>query len=240
MSRVDLNADLGEAAGEEPIYTLVSSANVACGGHTGDAESMRRAIRLAQAHGVAIGAHPAYPDREAFGRRSIAISTEALTAAIADQIRELLRLAAEAGASVTHVKPHGALYNDAARDPRIAAAVADGVRLVSDELLVFGLAGSPALASWAAAGLRTAAEGFADRAYRSDGTLVPRSEPGALLLDPQNAATQAVALVRSGRVDTLCVHSDTPGAVTILAAVRRRFADEDIRIASLADHSARN
>ena len=240
MSRVDLNADLGEAAGEEPLYALVSSANVACGGHTGDAESMRRAIRLAQAHGVAIGAHPAYPDREAFGRRSVAISTEALAAALAEQIRDLVRLAKEAGARITHVKPHGALYNDAARDPRIAAAVADGVRRVSDELLLFGLAGSSALGSWAAAGLRTAAEGFADRGYRGDGTLVPRSEPGALLLDPQLAAVQAVALVRSGRVETLCVHSDTPGAVAILAAVRRLFADEGIDVASLADRGARN
>jgi UPF0271 protein len=237
MKLIDLNADLGEGPGEEILYPLVSSANIACGGHTGDEGSMREAVRRAIAHGVAVGAHPGYPDRERFGRESMRISASELAASIAAQIRSLARVAEELGAAVTHVKPHGALYHDAARDPAVAQAVADGVRAVSTDLVLFGFPGSISLALWSDLRLSIAAEGFADRAYGDDGRLVPRSQAGALIDDPERAAEQAAALARHG-IATVCVHSDTPGAATILRAVRERLERDGWRIASLAEGKA--
>jgi UPF0271 protein len=218
--RIDLNADVGEIAGEEPLYALISSANIACGGHAGDETSMRRSVELAMHHGVAIGAHPSYPDRAGFGRVSIVMDSNALARAIAEQILALTRIAEAAGGTVVHVKPHGALYNDAATHPEIADAIAAGVASVSPSLVLVGLAGSAAIDSWAGRGLVPITEGFADRAYDANGLLVPRSIDGALITDPKAAAAQAVRLAEQGLCDTICVHGDTPGALSIARAVR--------------------
>ena len=231
--RIDLNADVGEGAGEEPLYGLITSANIACGGHAGDAGSMREAVRLAMAHGVAIGAHPSYPDRDRFGRVTRNLAPEALARAVAEQIGELLAIAGAVGVRVAHVKPHGALYNDAAGKSDVAYAVAEGVASVSQALILVGLAGSPALGTWRERGFRVAAEGFADRAYEADGSLVPRTSSGALLTGPAEAADQAIGLARGGRCDTICVHADTPGAAAIAAAVRRGLEEAGFAISAL-------
>ncbi len=217
---IDLNADVGEGTGEEPLYALISSANIACGGHAGDLGSMRESVRLAMAHGVAIGAHPSYPDREGFGRVTRSLQPAALARAIASQVAALVAVTDALGARVAHVKPHGALYNDAAVRNDVALAVADGVASVSDALVLVGLAGSSALRVWRERGFRVAAEGFADRAYAAGGTLVPRTAPGALITDPKAAAAQAIGLAGASGCATICVHADTPGAGTIAAAVR--------------------
>jgi UPF0271 protein len=231
--RIDLNADVGEGAGEEPLYRSITSANIACGGHAGDAGSMREAVRLAMAHGVAIGAHPSYPDREGFGRVSLRLAPKALARSIAEQIAALLEITESAGARVAYVKPHGALYNDAVARNDIALAVAEGVASVSPALVLVGLAGSPALDAWRERGFRVAAEGFADRGYAADGTLVPRASAGALITDTASATAQAVGLARSGRCDTICVHADTPGASAIVAAVRLGLEDAGFAISAL-------
>jgi UPF0271 protein len=231
--RVDLNADVGEGPGEEPLYGRITSANIACGGHAGDAGSMREAVRMAMAHGVAIGAHPSYPDREGFGRVSRTLAPEVLARSIAEQIAALIEITESVGARVAHVKPHGALYNDAVARSDVALAVADGVASVSHALILVGLAGSPALGVWRARGFRVAAEGFADRRYAADGTLAPRTSPGALIIDTASAAAQAVGLARSGRCDTICVHADTPGASAIVAAVRLGLEEAGFAISAL-------
>ena len=235
MKTIDLNADLGEGPGEEALYPLVTSANVACGGHAGDERSMREAIGLCLAHGVAVGAHPSYPDRSGFGRRSLVLPHEALADVVAVQVDALCALAAALGARVRHVKPHGALYNDAARRPTVAAAVAEGVRRVSRELILVGLAGAPALDLWREQGWSVAAEGFADRGYEEDGSLVPRDRPGAVLVEAGPAAAQALRLARAGTCDTLCVHSDTPGAARLLGAVRAGLLQDGWTLAALAE-----
>jgi UPF0271 protein len=234
---IDLNCDLGEDPGaaerDAALLEIVTSANVACGGHAGDAESMRRTVRAAMKFGAAVGAHPGYPDREHFGRRELDASPAEIAAFVASQIAALRTIAAEAGAALRHVKPHGALYNRAAGDPEVAAAIAEGVVRVDAGLVICGLAGSSALEIWQRAGLGTIAEGFADRRYEADGTLRSRRHADALITDPEAAAAQSVRLAAEGWVESasgarvavavgsLCVHSDTPGALEIAAAVRR-------------------
>lgn len=235
MKTIDLNADLGEGPGEETLYPLVTSANVACGGHAGDERSMRESIGLCLAHGVAVGAHPSYPDRSGFGRRSLDLSHESLADVVAVQVDALCALAAALGARVGHVKPHGALYNDAVSRAPIAAAIAEGVRRVSRDLILVGLAGAPALDLWRDQGWSVAAEGFADRGYEENGTLVPRDRPGAVLVEADLAAAQALRLARAGTCDTLCVHSDTPGAARLLGAVRSELLREGWTLAALAE-----
>jgi UPF0271 protein len=232
--RIDLNADVGEGPGEEALYEVITSANIACGGHAGDEASMETAVSLALRHGVAIGAHPSYPDREGFGRISRELAPAALAAAVAGQIASLARVAATRDARVVHVKPHGALYNDAAVRNDVAAAVAEGVVQVSDALILVGLARSTVIALWGARGLRTASEGFADRAYDPGGRLVPRTQAGALVTDPRAATRQALRLATAGGCDTICVHADTPGAVAIAQAVRRGLEDAGFAICALA------
>jgi UPF0271 protein len=217
---IDLNADLGEGGVEEPLYAWISSANIACGGHTGDEASMGEAVRLARRHGVALGAHPSYPDRPGFGRVTVALPMDALARAIAGQIASLQRVAEQQGASVVHVKPHGALYVDASVRPDVACAIADGAAMLSGPPRLVGLADSSGLEIWRRRGCPVAAEGFADRTYADDGSLVPRASSGALILDPSIAGEQAVRLAESGRCDTICIHGDTPGAAAIAAAVR--------------------
>jgi UPF0271 protein len=223
---IDLNADVGGGAGDEPLYAIVTSVNVACGGHAGDDASMRAAIVAALSHGVAAGAHPSYPDRARLGRASVLMARYALAETVRSQVAALDRVARATGARLAHVKPHGALYNDAARDVRVAEAFAEGVAAVSRDLTLVGLAGSAALDVWRAAGWGVAAEGFADRGYAGDGTLVPRDRPGALLVDPEAAARQAVALAHAGACATICVHGDTPGAPAIARAVRSALEAE--------------
>jgi len=231
---IDLNADVGEGPGEEPLYALITSANIACGGHAGNEDTMREAVRLALRHGVAIGAHPSYPDREGFGRVTMNLPPAALSRAIAEQVDALVRAAKAQGARVTHVKPHGALYRDAGEGRDVALAVASGVASVSPALVLVGLAGSPALRVWQEHGFDVAAEGFADRAYAADGTLVPRTEASALITDPEAAARQAIRLAGDGVCATICVHADTEGAAAIAAAVRAGLEEAGFVLSALA------
>lgn len=232
-ARVDLNADLGEGAGrDEALLEIVTSANVACGVHAGGPAEMRRVVRGSLAKGVAVGAHPGLADPEGFGRREIPVDPERARALVLDQVRALCAIASEEGTSLRHVKPHGALYHMAARDPAIARGIARAAREVDPRLILFGPPGSEILLAASAAGLRSAKEAFAERGYRSDGTLVPRGSRGALVEDPEEAAARAVRLVLEGKVssvdgidleirpDTICVHGDSPGAVEIARAVR--------------------
>lgn len=238
MTAVDLNSDLGEGFGrwtlgdDAAMLAVVSSANVACGFHAGDPASIRRTVRLAAARGVAVGAHVGYRDLAGFGRRRMDVPSEELQADVAYQVGALQALAAAEGARVTYVKPHGALYNTAAVDDRVAADVAAAVADVDPSLALLGLPGSRSLAAAEAAGLRTVAEAFADRAYTPAGTLVPRREPGAVLDDPEEVARRVLRLVTEGVVeaadgslvavpaDSVCVHGDTPGAVAMARRVR--------------------
>ena len=229
--RIELNSDVGEgesglAGGHDAaIIPLVSAVNIACGAHAGDTATIERTIALATATGAAIGAHPSYPDREGFGRRHLDMEPAALETSLVAQIEAVVAVARSAGAAVRHVKVHGALYNEAARDAAMAAVVVRAVARVSRELLVIGPPESSLLDVAEAAGLRSMAEGFADRAYEPDGSLRSRSLPGAVHADPVVAARQAVELAATGRYATLCVHGDTPGAPAIAAAVRRALTE---------------
>jgi 5-oxoprolinase (ATP-hydrolysing) subunit A len=229
MPQVDLNVDLGELPGEPPeLFTLATVANVACGGHAGDRASMARAISFAMTRGTRLAAHPSYPDRQGFGRVTLALSPVELAASIEAQCAALQAIASKLGYPAAMVKPHGALYHDAGRDPALAAAVIDGAsRGLGVEAAGLTVVGPPRGALLEEAlrrGARYAREGFADRAYRSDGALVPRSESGALVTDPGACARQALALAGSGTLETICVHGDTEGAVVIAARVRDALA----------------
>jgi UPF0271 protein len=229
---MDLNCDMGELADvalEEALMRSVTSANVACGGHAGDAASMERTVRLARQYGVAVGAHPGYPDRANFGRLEMPLSSAQIASAVADQIRALADIAGE----LTHVKPHGALYNVAAKDAGVARAIGEGVASVGRELVLVGLAGSAMLEVWQEMGFRTAAEGFADRRYEPDGSLRSRKFADALITSPGQAAAQALRLAREGGTKTICVHSDTPGSVRILAAVSEALRSVGITLKGL-------
>jgi 5-oxoprolinase (ATP-hydrolysing) subunit A len=246
--RIDLNADVGESFGPWPmgddarLIPLVTSVNVACGFHAGDPLTIERTIARAVAARVAIGAHPGYPDLAGFGRRDMEMPAAEIEAAIVYQVGAVAAFARAAGTDLRHVKPHGALYNRAARDPGLAEAIARAVRRCSAELLLVGLAGSDLLAAGQAAGLEVVAEGFADRAYEPDGSLRSRKQPGALL-GPEAAAVQAVALVRDSTVtavdgttvairpETLCIHGDGEHAVAVALAVRAALEAAGVEIA---------
>ncbi len=240
VGRIDLNSDVGELLGpdgresDRDLIAVVTSVNVACGGHAGDALTMAATVRAAAERGVAVGAHPSYADRENFGRRSHAQSPHDAAASIASQLEALRDVARNCEVPLTHVKPHGALYNDAAVDRATALAVAGAVAAFDKSLLLVGLAGSQLLDAGRAAGLRVAAEGFCDRAYEEDGTLRSRTLPGAVYEDPGLAAAQAVRLAWRGDLDTLCIHGDTPGALAIARAVRASLEEEGIRIARVS------
>ena len=244
--RVDLNADVGELAGQdEALMRCITSANVACGGHAGDAAVMRDTVGLAKAHGVAVGAHPGFPDREGFGRRDLGMAPEAVTAFVTDQVRALATIAARQGVRLQHVKPHGALFNVAVADRFIADAIARAVASIDPSLILFGLPGSRLIAAGGAAGLETAREVFADRAYRADGTLLPRSEPGAVIHDTDRVLTRVVTMVKERAVlavdgtrvqlefDTMCVHGDTPGAAELATRIRAALVSEGIEVKPL-------
>ncbi len=248
---IDLNCDMGESFGrytlgdDAAMLDVVTSANVACGLHAGDPTVMQATVALAARKGVAVGAHPGYPDLQGFGRRAMALTPAEIEATVLYQIGALAGFARAAGVPLVHVKPHGALYNVAARDAAVAEAIARAVVAFDAALIVVTLPGSTLLHVAQAAGLRVACEGFADRAYHEDGSLVPRSEPGAVIHDPAQATARAIRMVTRGEVeaitgkvvplhiDTLCIHGDTPGAVAIAAALRAALEAESVVIAPL-------
>lgn len=215
-----LNLDAGELAHEsDQLWGLFDLLNIACGGHAGDPGSMERVVAFCVRDGIRIGAHPSYPDREGFGRRSIAIEPAVLERSIATQCDTLGAIAREANTTVESVKPHGALYHDAARSTELATAVIRGaIDALGSQLAIIGPPTGALRDAALAHQLRYAREGFADRTVRPDGTLVPRSEPDALITDPARAAERALAI--AGGVDTICVHADTPNALLIARAVR--------------------
>ncbi|WP_426593130.1 LamB/YcsF family protein [Cellulomonas sp. McL0617] len=249
-ARIDLNCDLGEDVdpwepGVDGLDTLllgvVTSANVACGFHAGDARVMAAVCRAAAARGVAVGAHVSYLDRDHFGRRALDVPSDVLRAQVAYQLGALQAVARSVGASVAYVKPHGALYNTVVHDEAHARAVVEAV-----DLPVVGLPGSAVLALALAKGLRTVAEAFADRGYRADGTLVPRSQDGALLTDAAQVAARVVRIAEAGvvtsvdgtdvdvRAESVCVHSDTPGALALARSVRRALEESGVAVHAFA------
>jgi len=219
---VFLNVDLGEIPGEpDSLYGFAQVANIACGGHAGDEASMRRAVALCTAHGAAVGAHPSYVDRVGFGRRRLDVPPDELQRQVSEQCGRLGEIARALGATVAFVKAHGALYHAAAEDPAIAGAVVLGaLEALGPRVTVIGPARGSLADAAAHAFLAYAREGFADRATRIDGSLVPRGEPDALITDPRSAAERARALLDAGNIETLCVHGDTPGAAAVAQAVR--------------------
>ena len=230
---------------DSTLLPSLTSANVACGFHAGDPETMDATVALAVSLGVRVGAHPGYPDRPNFGRISVPMSSEAIERMVLYQVGALEVFARSRGGELAHVKPHGALYHDGAKSPEVARAIVRGVRRAGDHLVVVCQPGSRLLEAAREAGLPVAAEAFADRRYRADGTLVPRAENGALLTDPEEAAAQALGIARDGFVlaggsrvrveaDTICLHGDTPGAAAIARRVRERLESEGIRVAPLA------
>lgn len=248
--RVDLNCDMGESFGrwelgaDAAVMPHITSANVACGAHAGDAQVMRRTLRLAQAHGVACGAHPGFADLPGFGRREIPVSADEATDLVLWQLGALAALARAEGVRLRHVKAHGALYNMAAREAKLGAAVAQAVALFDPTLVFFGLAGSSMLDAGRAAGLTVAGEGFADRSYEPDGSLTPRRVPGAVIHDLPLVVARAVRMVTESRVtardgsdislhvDTICVHGDTPGAAELAHALRQGLEAAGVRLAA--------
>jgi UPF0271 protein len=232
VSSIDLNADLGEGDPYDlALLRIVSSCNIACGGHAGDAKTMRATVLSALENGVSIGAHPSYPDREGFGRRSGYLSGEELLDSLTTQINALNSIVMESGAMLTHVKPHGALYNDAVNDRELADIIANAICASVPDAMFVGLPESELQNAAVDHGLVFVAEGFIDRAYQDNGQLVPRSEPGAVHENLELVLPQAVSLV--GKVDTLCIHGDTPGAADAAAAVRRELEKQGVEIRAL-------
>ena len=249
--RIDINCDMGESFGpwnmgaDEQVMPHITSANIACGAHAGDPVVMRRTVRLAKGAGVAIGAHPGFADLQGFGRREMTVDHAELEASLIAQIGALVAIAKAEGVSLQHVKPHGALYNMAARDRALADVVARAIVAVDPSLIMFGLPNSPLIDAGRAAGLRVAAEAFADRAYRADGSLVPRSQPGAVLEDVEEMVARAVSMaigvhVRTPdglevplRFDTICVHGDTPGAAELARRIRTAMRGAGAHVQSI-------
>ncbi|MBM3819527.1 MAG: LamB/YcsF family protein [Acidimicrobiia bacterium] len=244
--RIDLNADVGEGTtGDRDLMRFITSANVACGFHAGDPGIMRATIELARAHGVAVGAHPGFPDLEGFGRRELQVAPRDVEDFVVYQVGALAAIAAAQGVRLQHVKPHGALFNMAARDAALAEAVARATATIDKSMMLFGLPGSELNAAGRRAGLRTACEAFADRAYQPDGALVSRRQPGAVIHDPEAVVQRALRMVRDQAVeaidgstvplivDTICVHGDTPGAAELAARIRTAFEDARIEVKAI-------
>jgi len=249
--RIDLNCDMGESFGpwkmgaDAEVMPNITSANVACGAHAGDPGVMRRTIRAAKQHGVAVGAHPGFADLQGFGRREMQADPAEVEDSLIAQIGALAAMARAEAAPLRHVKAHGALYNMAARDRKLADAVARAIKAFDASLVMFGLPKSPLIEAGIAAGLRVAAEGFADRSYEADGSLTPRSRPGAVIHDAAVVVDRAVRMVRDGvvltsegreiplKVDTICVHGDTPGAPDLTRRIRAGLEAAGISVRSL-------
>ena len=240
--KIDLNCDLGESAGnDEAIMPHITSANIACGFHAGDASVMQATVKLAKRHGVNIGAHPSWKDRENFGRVEMNVPAEEVESIVFEQINTLAQIARAEGVGLTHVKPHGALYNQAATDRGLADAIARVVKRFSVDLILVGLAGSGLCDAGFEAGIKVAGEGFPDRAYNPDGTLMSRSKQGAVIESPEDVAKNAVKLIREGIlfgerrvfVDTLCLHGDNKHAVENAILLREVLTKNGIEIAGL-------
>jgi UPF0271 protein len=242
---VDLNADLGEGSGHDTeLFELISSASIAAGFHAGDADSMHAAVLGAKAHGVAVGAHPSFFDRENFGRKELKISPEEVCKGIVYQLGIFQAIATAAGMQPNHVKPHGALYNMAVRDRKLADAIARAIRSVDSRLILFAPDNTELARAGEAQGLQIAREVFADRNYLSDGWLVPRNRADALLADPVEAAKRVLRMLREGKVrsvegddvnvraETICVHGDTPGAVEFARELRSQLESQGVRISA--------
>ncbi|MCU1315961.1 MAG: hypothetical protein JWN63_1283 [Candidatus Acidoferrum typicum] len=250
--RIDLNCDMGElpeaiADGtQEALMRSITSVNIACGGHAGDEETMRRTIEQALRWKLAIGAHPGYADRMNFGRLELDVPPKEIAASVFEQLRALVQIAAGCGARLVHVKPHGALYNQAVRDRGIAEAIAEGVARWNREVVLVGLAGSPMLDVFREASFAVAGEAFADRRYEPDGTLRSRKFEDALIRDPAEAGWQALSVVERGAVtacdgsevsvdaQTLCIHGDTPGAPEIAATVARILREAGVSLGAVS------
>ena len=211
--QIDLNCDLGEGIGnDKAIMPYITSANIACGFHAGDEQTMRETLRLAKRFGVNAGAHPSWNDRENFGRKEMNILPEDAEKLVFEQIQILAAIAKEERVTLTHVKPHGALYNQSSKDVELATAIARAVKTSSVDLILVGLAGSRSVEAGREMGVRVAAEGFPDRSYNADGSLMSRLLPGAIIESPEEVARHAIELVKTGRMDTLCLHGDHPNA----------------------------
>jgi UPF0271 protein len=253
MARIDLNCDMGESFGawrmgnDEAILDHVTSANVACGFHAGDPRTMRDTVRMALARGVAVGAHPGLPDLQGFGRRTMAISPDEAYEAVLYQVGALAGFVQARGARLRFVKAHGALYNMAARDAGLADAIAAAVADFDAALGFVGLAGSELLAAAQRRGLRAVSEVFADRSYQDDGSLTPRSRPGAMIEDVEVSVAQVLGMVLEGRVrsvsgrevpvraDTLCIHGDQPGALAFVRRIRQALAQAGVEVRAIED-----
>ena len=251
--KVDLNSDLGESFGnytiglDKEVIAHISSANIACGYHAGDPLVMDKTVGLCKEAGVAAGAHPGYPDLIGFGRRNIACSPKDAKAYVKYQLGALMAFTRAHGVKLQHCKPHGALYNQAAKDPALAKAIAEAVYEVDPEIILMGLANSCSIEEAKKIGLRTASEVFADRAYQADGSLVPRSKPGAVIHDTEEAISRTIRMVKEGKVtaitgeevplaaDSICVHGDNPSAVEFVKNIRARLEAEGVTIAPIAD-----
>jgi UPF0271 protein len=237
---IDLNCDMGESpeaiadGTQEALMPSLSSVSIACGGHAGDEHSMKTTIEQALRWNLAVGAHPGYPDPANFGRLEWNLPPDILADSVLEQILRLAEVAARCGARLTHVKPHGALYNQAARQEDVAKAVAAGVAHWSRDVVLFGLAGSPGLEVYRAAGFAVAAEAFADRRYEPDGSLRSRRFEDAVIRDPAEAALQAVRIAEQGAARTICIHGDTPGAPEIAAAVARALREAGFAVRALS------
>jgi len=248
MPTIDLNSDLGESFGrwtlghDAELMASITSCNIACGYHAGDPEVMRRTVRLAREHGVAIGAHPGLPDLVGFGRRAMSVTAAEVENLVLYQVGALAAIARAEGTRLQHVKPHGALYNMAIKDRGLADGIARAVASFDPSLLLFGLPGTELLRAGDAAGLPLAAEGFADRNYEADGSLTPRTEPDAVIHDAAAVVTRAVQMAREGvvisrggeevpmRVATICTHGDTPGSHTLARRIRDGLERAGIKV----------
>ncbi|NTV63779.1 MAG: LamB/YcsF family protein [Oscillochloris sp.] len=248
MPTIDLNCDCGEGFGpwqmgnDAALLAHVSSANVACGGHAGDPTIMRRTVQLCKELGVTVGAHPSYPDLQGFGRRSMPLQLDEIENLMLTQIGALYAITRAEGVELRHVKPHGALYNDAARDPLLARAIARAVASFSRDLMLVGLADSALLSAGHNQGLTVIGEAFADRAYEADGSLRSRQLPDALISDPEQSLAQALAIAQTGQItcidgatvtieaNTICLHGDSPGAAARAAALHRGLTAAGITI----------
>lgn len=243
---IDFNCDLGEGcANDADVMPFISSANIACGAHAGDIASMRATLRLCAAHGVSAGAHPGYADREHFGRRALALSREQIRSLLHEQLERIAEIALTEGVALVHVKPHGALYNQAAADAVLADAIAEAVRAFDSNLILVGLAGSRLITAGLAHGLRIAHEAFTDRRYQSDGSLAPRGQPGAVIESVDAAIAQALAIVRGESIacidgtalrvhaDTLCLHGDGSDAAGFAGSLRAAFDDAGVMVRCL-------
>lgn len=231
---IDLNCDLGEGMdNDEAIMPYITSANIACGFHAGDEKTMRETLRLAKRFGVNAGAHPSWNDRENFGRKEMNVSPAEAETLVFEQIKILAAIAKKEGVTLTHVKPHGALYNQSAKDIYLASAIARAVKSLRVDLILVGLAGSRSIEAGREVGIRVAAEGFPDRGYNADGTLMSRLLPGALIESPEEVARHAMELVKTGRMDTLCLHGDHPNASSNAKMLRDVLEKNGVEIAGL-------